>query len=252
MCAFVSVRGRRDNEGERRGEDENENEASVEKVRSVECVDGRRRVGRLFRPPRRFFGHRESRRRTLSPASVLNSARFASATTAEMAIIAMNTEVNTRHGRSCDHREYFARKPARTSVRGVASFRSPRASSSPVHASRARGVSASPGEADEADMRAADLDARALACPARSTRAEPEGTPRRRVGRLTRSTPTRRAEGIRATMAARQTSGRTPGCSVLFDESKIYQPKRRVSTKRSPPWRSAPPPHSPQRAPFRW
>ena len=50
------------------------------------------------------------------------------------------------------------------------------------------------GEADEADMRAADLDARALACPARSTRAEPEGTPRRRVGRLTRSTPNRRAK----------------------------------------------------------
>ena len=116
----------------------------------------------MFGSPRRFFGHRESRRRTLSPASVLNSARFASATTAEMAMMAMNTEVNTRHGRSCDHREYFARKPARTSIRGVESFRSPRASSSPVHASRARGVSASPGEADEADMRAADLDALAL------------------------------------------------------------------------------------------
>lgn len=80
----------------------------------------------------------------MSPASVLNSARFASATTAEMATMAMNTEVNTRHGRSCDHREYFARKPAPA----VASFRSPRASSSPVHAFRARGVSDSPGEAD--------------------------------------------------------------------------------------------------------
>ena len=175
----------------------------------------------MFRPPRRFFGHRESRRRTLSPASVLNSARFASATTAEMTMMAMNTEVNTRHGRSCDHREYFARKPARVSILGVASFRSPRAlSSSPVHALRALGVSASPGEAD---MRAAHLDARALACPARSTRAEPAGTPRRRVSRLTRSTPTRRAEGINATMSARQTSGlRPPGCSTS-----VHHPRKK-------------------------
>ena len=103
-----------------------------------------------------FFGHRTSRRRTLSPASVLNSARFASATTAVMAATPMNTEVSTRHGRSCDHREYFARISAR--ARGVASFRSPRASPSPFHASRARGLGDSPGGADEAGITSDNLE----------------------------------------------------------------------------------------------
>ena len=144
-------------------------------------VGRKRRKARKTKTGRQIFrvllfraSRRESGGRTLSPASVLNSARFASATTAEMAMMAMNTEVNTRHGRSCDHRVYFARKPAFA----VASFRSPRdSSSSPVHAFRARGVRDSPGEADMSSG-AVPRRARELPRPRRSTSlVEPEGTP---------------------------------------------------------------------------
>ena len=144
-----------------------------------------RRFFFLFRP-------RKSGRRTLSPASVLNSARFASATTAEIAMTTMNTEVNTRHGRSCDQREYFARKSAR--ARGVASFRL-RASSSPFHANRARGVSDSPDAADEAGMPSGDLETHARASRwVEAWRAG--GNAEAAGGRLVRSTPTRRARRI--------------------------------------------------------